>query len=67
MFVKKLKEEKQLEIINPLIPSKADSAFRTKFDFAVFKAYTEKFLNISQAFPKLLRTRTMFGDFRGKS
>ena len=43
VFVKKLKEEKQLEIINPLIPSKADSAFRTKFDFAVFKAYTENF------------------------
>lgn len=43
VFVKKLKEEKQLEIINSLIPSKADSAFRTKFDFAVFKAYTENF------------------------
>ena len=43
IFTEKLTEQKQLEIIGALIPSKADESFVSKFHFAVFKAYTADF------------------------
>ena len=48
LFLKKIKEEKQNEVLISLLPSKADGEFLSKFHFAVLKAYTENFEYFAQ-------------------